>query len=57
LALDGLSHYKYNIEFGDQHLPTGDLPYEGRLFKDALDGIHAGNQPCDEVEHVLSQLS
>jgi len=34
-----------------------DLPYEGRLFKDVLNGIYVGNQLCDEVEHVLPQLT
>ena len=31
-----------------------DLPCKGRLLKDVLDEVHAGNQPHGEVEHVLS---
>ena len=34
-----------------------DLPYEGRLFKDILDGAHAGNQLHGEVKHILLQLA
>ena len=38
-------------------MPTRDLPCEGRLFKDVLDGIHVGNQPRGEVKRVLPQLA
>ena len=43
----------HNIKFKEQHLPMRDLPYEGRLFKDVFDGIHARKQPHGEVEHIL----
>ena len=57
LALDGLSYYKRNVEFGEQHLPTGDLPCKSWLFKDVLNGIHAGNEPRGVMEHILPQLA
>ena len=34
-----------------------DLPCEGKLFEDVLDGIHARNQLRGEVEHILLQLA
>ena len=57
MALDGLSGHKHNVELGEQHLPTGYLPSESWLFEDVLNGIHVGNEPRGEVEHVLLQLA
>ena len=34
----------------------GDLPYEGRLFKDVLDKVYAGNQLHGVEEHILLQF-